>query len=261
MNICDITMDRFDECRELLYSINPRMSDEQWKVVFESHWTDQAPGIGIEVDGVIGGIMMLITSTREIEGNLLKVCAPSTWVVAPEYRQYSLGLLQHLMATDFDVIVTHTLSDVAYRMFKIFKMVDFEDSKYWILPGFGIETFRPFENQLVRDHQFSGCVALAAMGYEVILKRICKIKKGVKLTFFELLYTNQLLDNKILKKLSLHLFLKHFSGGLLVDSRFTKGKIRGFKYDNKKLCRANLEHPENLDNLYSELAVMSRGYS
>jgi len=253
-------MDRFDECKGLLYSINPRMTDEQWKVIFKSPWTDDAPGIGIEVDGVIGGIMMLITSKREIEGNVLRVCAPSTWVVDPDYRQYSLGLLQHLMATDYDIIVTHTLSDVAYRMFKIFKMVDYEDSKYVILPGFGMEKFNAFDNQLVRDHQFPGCVALAANGYEVILKRICKIKKGVKLTFFELLYTNQPLDNRILKKLSSHLFLKHFSGGLLVDSRFTTGKISGFKYDNRKLCRANIEHPENLDNLYSELALMSRGY-
>ncbi len=259
MNICDISMERFDECKGLLRSINPRMTDEQWKVLFRSPWTDEAPGIGIEVDGVIGGIMMLITSTREIEGKLLKVCAPSTWVVAPEYRQHSLALLQPLMARDYDIVITHTLSEVAYKIFKIYKLKDYEDSKYLVLPGIAREYFEPFDNQLVRDHQFPGCIALAAKGYEVILKRICKIKKGVKFTFFEVLYTNRQLDNKILKKLASHLFFRNFSGGILVDSRFTEGKIRGFRFDNKKLCRAKVKHPEKLDNLYSELATMHRG--
>jgi len=260
MNICEIGVDRFEECAPLLHDLNPRMTDPQWKLLFRSPWTDRAPGIALEVDGAIHGMMLLITAMREIEGKMLTVCAPSTWVVAPDYRQYSLALLQAMVDTGDDLIITHTLSDVAYRIFKRFDFVDFEDSKLFVLPGIGREYFESYDNQLVRDHALPGCIALAAGHHELILKRIRKIKKGVGVTSFEVLYANRPLDNRILKRLASHLLFKHFAAGVFVDSRFTEGDVQGFRFPNKKLYRGTLQAPQKLDNLYSELVLLNRGY-
>lgn len=258
MNICEIGLDRYDECKALLNSIDPTYPADQWKVLFESHWTNRAPGIAIEVDGTIGGIMMLISSEREIEGKHLSVCAPSTWVVAPEYRQYSLALLQAIMELNYDLVITHTLSEIAYKIFKRYKLTDFEDSKTFVLPGAMRGAFNPYEDQYVIDHPFPGCVGLEEDGVKVILKRVRKVKKGIPLTTFEVLYANQLLDNRQLRRLAAYLFWKTFAAGILVDSRFTTGPVSGPRFANKKLCRSTLKHPERLDNLYSELAILDR---
>ena len=260
MTICEIGLDRYDECKALLNSINPAYTDDQWKVLFTSRWTNRTPGMAIAVDGTIGGIMMLISSEREIEGKRMSVCAPSTWVVAPEFRQYSLALIQAVMELDYDLIITHTLSDVAYKIFKRYKLVDFEDSKLFVLPGAARGAFKPYGDQYVIDHPFPGCIGLAEDGVQVILKRLRKVKKGIPLTTFEVLYTNQLLNNRQLKRLAAYLFWKHFAAGILVDSRFTSGPVTGSRFANKKLYRASLEHPEQLDNLYSDLALLNRGY-
>ena len=260
MNICEIGLDRYDACKALLNSMNPAYTDDQWKVLFTSRWTNRAPGMAIEVDGTIGGIMMLISSEREIEGKRMTVCAPSTWVVAPEFRQYSLALLQAVMELDYDLIITHTLSEVAYKLFKRFKLLDFEDSKIFVLPGGARGPFKPYEDQYVLDHPFPGCIGLEENGIKVILKRLRKVKKGIPLVTYEVLYTNRLLNNRQLKRLAAYLFWKTFAAGILVDSRFTTGPVIGSRFANKKLYRASLEHPERLDNLYSELAVMHRGY-
>ncbi len=260
MNICEIGLDRYDACKALLNSMNPAYTDDQWKVLFTSRWTNRAPGMAIEVDGTIGGIMMLISSEREIEGKRMTVCAPSTWVVAPEFRQYSLALLQAVMELDYDLIITHTLSEVAYKLFKRFKLLDFEDSKIFVLPGGARGPFKPYEDQYVLDHPFPGCIGLEADGVKVILKRLRKIKNGVPLTTFEVLYTNQPLNNRQLKRLAAYLFWKSFAAGILVDSRFTTGPISGPRFDNRKLFRGDISEPNTLDNLYSELALLHRGY-
>jgi hypothetical protein len=254
-------MEHFDACRHLLHSIDSRYTDEQWRVLFRSPWTGDAPGIALEKDGTIGGIMMLITAEREIEGQRVKVCAPSTWVVAPEFRPYSLSLVHEMMNSGQDLTIAQTPSEIAHKIFSRFGMSPLEETKILVLPGLRRKRFSTFESRLVSDHApFPGCISAAASGYELILKRICKTKKGVRLPFFEVLYANQPLDGSILKRLAADLSWRFRTAGVFVDSRFTEGAVRGFRFPNRKLYHGSDIAPGKLDNLYSEIAVLHRGY-
>ncbi len=99
LRVRPIEADDVEGILELLCENWPRISNGQWRAVFDHGWDGEAPDYGFVLakgDDVVG-YLGTIYAERPIDGSPRRICNITSWYVQAPYRTSSLLLLQALL--------------------------------------------------------------------------------------------------------------------------------------------------------------------
>ncbi|MEG3639633.1 hypothetical protein [Magnetococcus sp. PR-3] len=73
-----------------------------------SPWLEKQQNLGmvLRVDHALQGFIGAIVANRPLQGHSVAVCNTTTWLITPEHRKYSLGLIQALFKAYPDTLFT-----------------------------------------------------------------------------------------------------------------------------------------------------------
>jgi hypothetical protein len=80
-------------------NLGRRFTQQAWIDSLTQRWAAESPNYGTHLrhDGRVVGVLCAIYSDQPIDGQLVKVCNPHSWVVLEEHRNHSIGLLLQLL--------------------------------------------------------------------------------------------------------------------------------------------------------------------
>lgn len=92
----------------LLLFDNPNITKEDWQKLFMKYWDSDRDYFGyyLEENNEVVGFFGLIFSLRQLDGKQADFCNMTSWIVKPEYRKYSLKLLNSVLAEE-NVVITN----------------------------------------------------------------------------------------------------------------------------------------------------------
>lgn len=271
-----------DRVGEFLHrNLNSRISAVQWARSACAPWEEQAPNHGFMLvnDGEIVGVYVAFYSTRVIEGRTERFCNLGPWCVLPRYRLYSLQLLKALLAqpgyhfTDLspsgntisvnERLKFHRLDTTSSLMLNLpwpswpgrWKVVTDPDRIERLLSGKDL--------QIYRDHQR----ALAA--HHVVITKddeLCYVifrrdrRKRMPLFASVLYASNPKVLRRAAKVFGRYLLLRHGVVATIMELRILGGPPAGpfiRHVSRPKMFKSESLRPDQVDNLYSELACIA----
>jgi len=118
----------FESVYRLLNILNPRISKEAWRSIFDNGWARQQDYVGylLEEDGRAVGFLGYIFSERQINGRTEQFCNMTTWDVEEKFRSESLSLLYPILRMDGVTITNFSASKTVNIILKKlgFKLLD-----------------------------------------------------------------------------------------------------------------------------------------
>ena len=86
-------------CSFLHENLGRRFTVQEWIASLTQSWAAVSPNFGMHLrcDGRVVGALCAIYSDQVIEGKVVSICNPHSWVVLEPFRSHSLGLLLRLL--------------------------------------------------------------------------------------------------------------------------------------------------------------------
>lgn len=264
-------------CTFLVTHMDPSVSRERFYNLFTYPWMADKPNLGfvLEDEGRLVGFLSTIYADREIGGAPVRFCNLSSWFVLPEYRNHSLALLAaaHRQA---DLVFTNLTSRPAvrkislalrYQLLDTYKLFAFPFAQFWTLGRMPRVLFQrdaiepllpPAQQKLLRDHAATPCghLLIRRRGQSCYIIWIRRVKKGIP--FCELLYVSapELLRD-CFEPVKLALCLRSRAPAVAIDERLLGARLPLlYAFERISLFKSNRVGPADIDNLYSELALL-----
>jgi hypothetical protein len=277
-----ITDEAAGEAAEFLHrELNPRVSAESWLALLQPPWATSAPNHGFQLrdGGKIVGVYAAVYSEREIAGTRLSVCNLAAFCVLDEYRMHSLRLVRALMKqkdytfTDFSpsgnvVAMNERLGfqrlDGATRLVVNLPSLRHRGVRLTQDPTVLETTLRGRDADVYRDHRGAAAARhlLVRRGgeYAYLVFR-ADSRKRLRL-FATPLYVggSQALLESEWGSVRAHLLLRHRLTFTLAERRllhFARGLGRQLQSPRPKMVRSENSSSQEIDYLYSELALVS----
>ncbi|MGH7568141.1 MAG: hypothetical protein ACREL9_04085 [Gemmatimonadales bacterium] len=281
----------FDAIYPLLQELNPRVSQERWRLLVDYRWRSADEPMGyvlVEKQNIVGFIGTLV-SRRIIDGKEVRLCNTTNWVVKEEFRAESLSLFMAVMKLR-DCTLTNLTSSmkVSALMIKLgFKHLESSVRLLFpvpVLPGLAgrdrpvfvsdhgaiAETLRGTDLKIFRDHSGWDCGHLVVQargeGADEYCYLVFKTRRkrvlGRDIHLCHIHYISNLrLFLRHLSRIRLY-FFKTFGLWLLaVDERLIGHRPVAFSKAHRlrapRYFRSDVLAADQIDNLYTELVVGS----
>lgn len=261
--------------------LNDRVPVAAWERAVLVPWRVDAPNHGYMLveDGTVVGAYLAYYSRRRIDGRDERFCNLGAWCVAPEHRYQSVRLLKALLAQDgyhfTDLSPSGSVVPLNTRL--KFQPLDTATALIPNLPWPSVPgghrvsgdpavieaTLSGSTLDIYRDH------AGAAAARHLVLTRAgehCYVmfrkdrRKGLPV-FASILYaSNPDLFRALARPLARHLLVRHGVLATLVELRVAGGRPRpsfGLASHRHKMYKSASLKPDQIDNLYSELACLA----
>jgi hypothetical protein len=266
-------------CAFLEHNMGRGITAAQYRCIFDYPWGQNKPGLGfvLTADGVVVGFLGAFYAEREINGRTERFCNPTNWCVLKEYRHASLSLLLRLLNCGDYTITELTPIPSVEKLYRQLKFETLDTYKLfsgplihswtllrWPRPRF-ITTHAdisaalpPSERKLFEDHQGTNCgylvVQTSAGRCFVVWSR--RVRKGIP--FSEILYTTTRDTLRLhFEAIKLKIMAMDRTVLLAVDERLIGARLPGMlAYRRVSLFKSARLKREQIDNLYSELAVL-----
>jgi hypothetical protein len=272
--------------RFLHSQLNDRVPPAAWERAVTVPWKVAAPNHGFMlVDGTeageatVVGAYLAFYSEREIGGRTERFCNLGAWCVAPAHRYQSVRLLKALLAQDgyhfTDLSPSGSVVPLNTRL-KFQRL----DTTTALLPGLPwpsvpgryritgdpavIEaTLTGSTLDIYRDHAAAGAARhlVLTRGDQHCYVMFRKDRRKGLPVFASILYaSNPQLFRALARPLARHLLIHHGALATLAELRITGGRPRPsllLGAHRHKMFRSDHLRPDQIDNLYSELACLA----
>jgi hypothetical protein len=262
----------------LLEFRNPRVTEDQWRSLFENRWSrdEGYAGYALTDQAKVVGFLGYLFSEREIRGRSERFCNLTSWIVKPEYRSESLKLV-----FPASKLREHTVTNLTPRpeVSTILARLGFQEleSGVRVLPPFSLrrsercrvildkaEIERSLagpEARLFRDHQSAACGHLLLQdGVELCyLIHTKRQYRGIRFTHVQHVSRPDVLARNVD---SVRGKLARVNGTpvTMIDRRFLRAETLpgsfAKSYPAPMMFRSSTVQREDIDNLYSELVLL-----
>jgi hypothetical protein len=239
-------------------------------------------GYVIEALGCVVGFLATLFSERWISRERRNFCNISSWIVDPQYRKYSILLLKPVLELKDHTITCFTPSPHVYPILRRLGFVDLDESTTELfprilkpLPSFGTlsglrqirrldlddPSIPPEKHELIQDHQPLGIsFLLLSDGISSCLIGFAKTV-SYRFNYAVLLHISDTeFFRRHIHEIRLHLWRTAKTLRLSAPTRFLNGHV--FPHSTVRslshppLFKCDRLKPEEIDNLYSELAIL-----
>lgn len=243
---------------------------------------DRPRGFVLEASGEIVGFLSTLITSRSSGAVRREFCNINTWIVTPEYRKYSILLLKPVLELQDHTITCFTPSPHVYPILRRLGFVDLDESSTELFPRIlkplpSLKTlFRPArvrrlppdnaslssdQRELIRDHQQLGISFLLLSDRETSC--LIGFAKTVSYRFnYAVLFhvSDSEFFQRHIHEVRFQLWRTAKTLRLSVPTRFLKGHVFPHstvrRLHRPSLFKCDRLKPEEIDNLYSELAIL-----
>jgi hypothetical protein len=259
--------------------LNRRIAPELWACSMQAPWQVDAPNAGFVMldDETIVGAYIALYSERRIDGRAERFCNLGAWCVLPEYRAHSLRLLRPLLAQEhYHFTDLSPTGDVAALNARL--RFRFLDTTTAVVPNLPWPSWprrdlvssdrEDLERALTgRDLELYRDHARARAALHVVLVRDgerCYVmlrrgrRRGLRIASV-LHVSNPELLRRMARPLARHLLTRHATIAMLAEDRIVKYRPQpsfGLRAPPPKMFRSPYLEPDQIDDLYSELACL-----
>jgi hypothetical protein len=274
----------FSQAYELLLDLRDTyLTADDWKNIFDYNWDREEDycGYGLFDGNNLVGFLGLIFSKRLVGDRIEHFCNLTSWIVRPEYKIYSLSLIQPILKLKKYNLTDLTPSRAVYRIEKRLGFSELDSRMNMLLP---YEVFKKSnrankfcctndkrlvekelndrELKLFHDHRRYECghvIAYDNNNYCYILYT------RVKNSRIPYCYIQHISNLDMFSKYSGPIRFEIAKAGktpfILVDSRLVQEALLPFSFSlpfrAPKLYKSASLRPEQIDNLYSEAVLLN----
>jgi hypothetical protein len=261
-------------------NLNSRISGTEWARAACVPWSVEAPNHGfmlLDEDDIVG-VYLAFYSTRTIQGSTERFCNLGAWCVLPGYRLHSLQLLKALLAQPgyhfTDLSPSGNTVPINERL--KFKRLDTATALMPNLPWPSWARHRRVgsehtiieriltgdELKVFRDHQHARATkhVVMTLGNEhcyVIFRRDRRMNLPL---FASVLYVSHPpLFQRMAGCFARHVLVRYLVPFTLMELRIVGGQPKGsflLRSSRPKMFKSDSLHPDQIDNLYSELVCV-----
>lgn len=275
-----ITAQDIDKVSVFLHQhMSNKFSATQWATCLETSWLSGAPNHGSMLEtesGEVVGALCAIYSTQNVAGDTVNFCNPHSWCVLPEYRKSSVQLVLYVIRQkDFHfTMFSPNKSGLEIFSYLRFKPLESSVSTLVNVPllrknslKFGelnsaLEESLPTEaKQVYDDHKkYPWLNFLLCTNGKNTCFIVYKVQKYKKLPSVNILYiSDRQFVNKYWPDIRSYFLMSKGIFSARVESRFIEAEqylsLSPEKGQQKFYLSPSLL-PEQIENLYSELAVL-----
>jgi hypothetical protein len=264
-------------CTFLAANMGRGMKQEQYRPLFTYPWMPEKPGMGymLEDSGRIVGFLGAIYSDRVIRGESKRFCNLTNWCVLPKFRNESLKLLFAILGQRGQTIVNLSPSEevqkmlnaMRYRTLDVFKLFSLPLSHFWTLGGPGelVSDAAKIESRLdeagrkvIADHAATGCRFVAIVNGSQTSLIVSKKRRKQGVGFTEILHVSEVeLFRRNFERVKLALMRKDRTMLMAIDERMLGPRLPlMLPYRRMSFLNSPSIAPREIDNLYSEIAVL-----
>jgi acetoacetyl-CoA synthetase len=264
-------------CTFLAANMGRGMTKEEYRPLFTYPWMPEKPSMGylLEEDGRVVGFLGAIYSHRIIRGKCERFCNLTNWCVLPAFRNESLKLLFAILGQGGQTIINLSpshevqkmLNAMRYSKLDLCKLFSFPLSQFWTLAGRGSLLWDPIEigrrvdeagRKVIRDHSGTGCRFLVIAHDGVTSLIVSKKRRKQGISFTEILHVSTVgLFRRNFERVKLGLLLKDRTMLLAIDERLLQSPLPlMLPYHKVSFLKSSSITPQDVDNLYSEIAVL-----
>lgn len=285
-SIKEATPDMFLEVYPLLQEFNRNNSEitrSNWEQLFQNNWKKPSQTLGYLLmdGGTAVGFLGTICSQRVINGQLEDLCNLTSWVVKKEYRSKGISLFMPVLKLKSYTVTILTPAQHVQQFYQKMGFRELERKQIILYPfpqlsrllsptGFCGTTdekiiakiLRGTDLDIFHDHRPYPCRHLVVHHGPEYCYVIFKRTKGRKVHFSEIHYVSHpriFLEN--LNRIKMHLFMVNGTFLTLLQSRLVGDPViphsKTTLYPSPPLYMSSRLRPEQIDNLYSELMLLS----
>lgn len=285
-SVREATPEMFEEVYPLLQQFNrnnPQITRQHWQKLFHQPWRKPGDSIGyvLRDEEKIVGYMGMLWSHRIIDGKPEDFCNLTSWVVKEDYRQKGIALFMPVLKLKDCTVTIHTPARHVHEFYKRmgFQELETKLKVLYPLPQIkGLLRFHKFRGttnpqkieailkgadaQIYRDHRGHHCRHVVIYNQDEYCYVVFTRTKGRKVHFSDIHYISApglFLEN--LELIKFHLFringtlLSLLQSRLVGDADIPHAKTSVYKAPT--LYKSSRLKPRQIDNLYSELMLLS----
>ena len=262
-----------------LHGFWPQIPPATWRSLFEYDWIKDKPDLGFvltDSQGEIAGFLATIYADRDTPHGRVRFCNVSSWAVLPEQRACALLLVREVLNRRECAITNLSPSPEAQAFFLRTGFQPLDDAKLVWLPFANLTTLRGAPGtrveddparmrelldergrQILADHpRCSHLVVEQAGGAVSHVVSIVRRKRGLRVS--EILYcSDSALLARVFERVKLHMLRRDRAAALVADARILgEHAPRGLRVKRKACFRSSQVSPAEVDNLYSEYALL-----
>jgi hypothetical protein len=261
-----------------LHGFWPQIPPATWRSLFEYDWIKDKPDLGFvltDAHGAIAGFIATIYADRDTAHGRIRFCNVSSWAVLPEQRACALLLIREVLNRRECAITNLSPSPEAQAFFLRTGFKPLDDAKLVWPPFANPTTLRPRRKtrieddparmlelldergrRIVADHPRCRHLAVEQGGTVSHVVRIVRRKRGIRVS--EILYcSNSALLARTFERVKLHILWRDRAAVLVADARILGDNApRGLRMQRKACFRSSQVSPAEVDNLYSEYALL-----
>lgn len=256
----------------------PQIPPATWSSLFEYDWIEDKPDLGFvltDSQGAIAGFIATIYADRDTPHGRVRFCNVSSWAVLPEQRACALLLVREVLNRRECAITNLSPSPEAQAFFLRTGFKPLDDAKLVWLPFANATTLRgpagarieddPARmrwlldergGRILADHPRCRHLVVEQGGTVSHVVRIVRRKRGVRVS--EILYcSDSALLARTFERVKLHILWRDRAAALVADARILGANApRGLRLPRKACFRSSQVSPADVDNLYSEYALL-----
>jgi len=284
ITIQKIDVSMFSEVYDLLqYFGNKQLTAEDWKNIFEYQFGQEENycGYGLFDGRNLVGFLGMIFCKRPVDNSIERFCNLTSWIVKHGYRKHSLFLLQPVLKLKHHTVTDLTPTGVVYRVEKRMGFSELDSRMRLLLPTVRFSRGRSPESiccsndenfierklhdrdlRLFQDHRLYDCRHLIVSDSIDYCYLIYTRVKNSKIPYCYIQYISNLDQfSEYSGLIRSHIIRNTKTPFILVDSRLVQQTRLPLSFDlpvrSLKLYKSSSLKPAQIDNLYSELVLLS----
>jgi acetoacetyl-CoA synthetase len=261
-----------------LHGFWPQIPPATWRSLFEYDWINDKPDLGFvltDSQGEIAGFLATIYADRDTPHGRVRFCNVSSWAVLPEQRACALLLVREVLNRRECAITNLSPSPEAQAFFLRTGFQPLDDAKLVWLPFANLRSLRGAARtrveddparmrelldergrRILADHPRCRHVVVERGGAVAHVVSIVRRKRGLRVS--EILYcSDSALLARTFERVKLHMLRRDRAAALVADARILgENAPRGLRVKRKACFRSSQVSPADVDNLYSEYALL-----
>ena len=261
-----------------LHGFWPQIPPATWRSLFEYDWINDKPDLGFvltDSQGEIAGFLATIYADRDTPHGRVRFCNVSSWAVLPEQRACALLLVREVLNRRECAITNLSPSPEAQAFFLRTGFQPLDDAKLVWLPFANLRSLRGAARtrveddparmrelldergrRILADHPRCRHVVVERSGAVSHVVSIVGRKRGLRVS--EILYcSDSALLARTFERVKLHMLRRDRAAALVADARILgENAPRGLRVKRKACFRSSQVSPADVDNLYSEYALL-----